>query len=128
MNSKFSLLWRSLAVGALLPLSVHAATVKEDLDALVAQVMVKIKAGQRTEAELGGDLAKFDALLVAHKGESPEELAKVLVLKAGLYSQVIEDDAKGLAVFRQLKADFPDSSVAKDPRLDALIASLEERQ
>jgi len=128
MNFPLSLLCRRLAVVALLPLSLHAATIKEEMDALVAQTMEKIKAGQHTEAELSGDLGKFDALLAAHKGESADDLAKVLVLKAGLYTEIIGDDEKGLAVFRQLKADYPESTIAKDPRLDGLIASIEAKQ
>jgi peroxiredoxin len=126
--SKFPALLRCLALVLLFPFGARAGAAKDELETLVAQVQAKIKAGQRTEAALEKDLAQFDALLAAHKNEKNDETAKILVLKATLYLQVIENEDKGLAALRQLKAEFPDSTFAKDPQIDAMIASLEAQQ
>src|SRR6185369_2676285 len=125
ISAKFSTTLRTVAFGLLLPLGASAATVKEEVDALVAQVQAKLKAGPQTEAAIEKELAQFDALLAAHRDEKNDEVAKILVLKATLYLQVFEDEEKGLAGLKQLKASFPDSTFAKDPQVDEMIASLE---
>jgi thiol-disulfide isomerase/thioredoxin len=127
MNASSPLRLRPLLLALLLPLGAHAG-VKEDLDAVIAPIMAKIKAGQQTEAVLAGDIAKFDALLAAHKDEKTDDVAKILVMKATLYTQIIGDDEKGLAAFQQLKSDFPESSFAKDPNFAAMMGTLETQR
>ena len=126
MKTHLSLALRSVAVALLLPLSVHAGEAKTELDALVAQVSLKIKAGQHTEVALAPDLAQFDALLAAHKGETSDDVARILMMKATLYTQIIGDDDKGLLLLKQLKTDFPASSLAKG--VDSMISSLESQR
>jgi len=123
MKNPLSHLLRALAIALLFPLCARADNVRTELDALVAQVMVKIKAGQHTEAALAPDLAKFDAMLAAHQGETTDDVARILLLKATLYAQIIGDDEKGIALLKQVKVDFPQSQAAKG--VDNLISSLE---
>jgi thiol-disulfide isomerase/thioredoxin len=126
MNLPFPRAWRALALALLLPLCGHAADARTELDALVAQVMTKIKAGHQTEAELAPELAQFDALLAAHPGDKSEEVARILLMKATLFTQIIGDDAKGLALLKKLTVDFPDSALAKG--VGDMIAGLEAQQ
>jgi peroxiredoxin len=126
MNAKFSLALRALAVTTLFPLCANAGDAKADLDALVAQIVLKIKGGQHTEAALAPDLAQFDALLAAHKGETGDDVARILMMKASLYTQIIGDDEKGLAALKKMQADFPQSPLAKTA--DSMIASLEAQR
>jgi thiol-disulfide isomerase/thioredoxin len=110
----------------LLPLGVLAGDPKVELDALVAKISAKIREGQRTEAALAPNLAEFDALLAAHKGETSEGVARILMMKATLYSQIIGDEDKGLVLLKQVKTDFPETSIAKS--VDNMISSLEAQR
>ena len=119
-------LLRTFAVTVLLPLGARAADVKTELDTLVAGVSAKIRKGDHTEAALAGDLVKFDELLAAHKGDKSEGVARVLLMKAMLYTQIIGDDEKALTLLTQLRTDFPDSALAKSA--GTTIAALETQR
>lgn len=80
-----------------------------DLKALVTKVRAKIKDGKPTEATLEPELKEFDALIEKYKGDKSDDVAQILVMKASLYSQVLDNEAKSDAVLEQLKRDFPDS-------------------
>ncbi len=90
-----------------------AGEVKTDLQRLVAEVQTKVGEGKRTEAALAGELKGFDDLLAKHQDEKTDEVAQVLYMKAMLYLQVIDDSAKGEAVLKKLKADFPETTQGK---------------
>lgn len=126
MNHRTSRFLRAMLVGAILPLCASAADVKTELDALVAAVSVKIKNGDRTEAALATDLAKFDALLAAHAGDKSDGVARVLMMKATLYTQIIGDEEKGLVLLKKVKTDFPDTGIAKS--VDNMISSLDTQR
>jgi peroxiredoxin len=123
MNAQFLAALRILVVASLFPLCASAGDAKAELDTLVAQVVLKIKGGQHTEAELAPDLAQFDVLLAAHKGETGDDVARILMMKASLYTQIIGNDEKGLAALKQVKEDFPQSTLAK--AADSMIAAVE---
>lgn len=97
-----------LFLGSTLP-GLAADSAADDLKALVAKVRAKMKDGKPTEASLAPELKEFDALMEKYKGDKSDEVAQILMMKASLYSQVLDDDAKGDAVLTQLKRDFPDS-------------------
>ena len=123
MISTFSAALRALAVALLVPFCAYAGDAKTELDALVAKITQKIKAGDRTEAQLAPELAQFDALLAAHKGETTDDVARILMMKATLYTQIIDDQDKGATLLKQLKTDFPNSTFAKS--VDSMLASIE---
>jgi peroxiredoxin len=97
-----------------------------ELKALVDQVQANLKAGHRTEAALAENLAVFDQLLAAHRGEKTNDVAEILYMKAALYTEVIGDEEKGIALLKQLKTDFPDSTPAS--RVDEMVAALEAQR
>jgi thiol-disulfide isomerase/thioredoxin len=80
--------------------------VAAEFQALMKKTSADIKAGKRTEADLSDDIKQFDAILAEHQGEKTDDVARVLLMKAMLYSQVIGDTDKGDALMKQLKADF----------------------
>jgi len=83
-----------------------------DLKALITKVQAKLKDGKPTEATLAPELKEFDALLEKYKGDKSDDVAQILMMKAALYSQVLDDEAKGDALLEQLQRDFPDSKAA----------------
>ncbi len=104
-----------------------AADAKAQLDELVGKVKEKLKSGKTSEADLGDELKGFDTLLAEHKSEKTEDVAKIVFMKALLYSEVLEDDDKAVALFKQLQADFPDTEIGKKaPQLITQISAQAE--
>jgi peroxiredoxin len=87
-----------------------------ELKELVGKVQVKLKAGQKTEKDLAPEIGEFDALLAEHKGEKTDGVAQILLMKALLYKQVLNDPDKYAPLIEQLKRDFPDSKVVASMR------------
>jgi thiol-disulfide isomerase/thioredoxin len=93
-----------------------------DLNNLVLKINAKLMAGKTRETDLADNLKEFDALLVKHKGDKPEELAHILMMKAGLYLEVLNDPEKAANVFQQIKHDLPTTEIGK--RVDMILDSL----
>jgi len=110
-------------VAAMLPcrlvLADGSADATQELQTLVAKVRMDIQSGKTTEADLSDDLKQFDALLAEHKGEKTDAVARILYMKAMLYTQVIHDTAKGDALMNQLTNDFSGTT---------FVAKLEKQQ
>lgn len=122
MKSKSVLVVAALAAFAFSPLT-HAGA-PEDLQALVGKVKQKLSAGQRSAEELKPELAEFDALLVKYKGEKTDEVATIAIMKAMLHLQVLEDEAAGVKMLQEVKAEFPETGPGKD--VDRILESLEK--
>jgi peroxiredoxin len=109
----------TVALAALLaaPLT-HAADKgdpKAQLQELVGKVRKKIQPGQQaTEETFAPELKEFDALLAEHQGEKTDEVAQILLMKAMLYAQLLENQEKATALIKQLKTDFPETKPGKD--------------
>ena len=95
------------------------ADVTNELNALVTKINAEISAGKRTESELADDLKQFDVLLAEHKGEKTDAVARILYMKATLYGEVLNNDAKAQELLKQLKTDFKDTQ---------FVANLEKRE
>jgi thiol-disulfide isomerase/thioredoxin len=107
--------------------SVQAAgDAKAELKELVAKVEIKLKAGKTTEKDLADELKQFDALLAQHKDEKTDDVAQILMLKAALYFQVFDNTEKGIAMVKQLKAEFPATQLGK--KADEIIASVSKQE
>lgn len=100
----------------------YCADAKAELNTLVDKVKTQLQAGKRTEADLAPDFKEFDDLLAEHKGEKTDDVANILLMKAMLHAEVLNDDATATAELQQLKTDFPDTASAKkvDPIVDSL--------
>ncbi len=98
-----------LAVPRLASAAEEPSAAAKDLRELVTKIQTKLRAGDRAEANLADELKEFDALLIKYKDEKTDDVAQILSMKAQLYSQVLNDDAKGKELLERLKKDFPDS-------------------
>ncbi len=96
-----------------------------ELKALVGKVQVRLDSGPQTEATLAEDFNAFDALLAKYSALKTDEVAMILVMKARLYIEVLENNDKGIALLKQVKTDFPGTKVAD--RVDGLVAQLEQQ-
>jgi thiol-disulfide isomerase/thioredoxin len=96
-----------------------------EVKGLFQRMTTKIKAGQRTEQDLAGELKEMDALIAKYSVKEPEEAAMIVLMKAGLYLQVFEDPAKTITLLKQIKTDYPTSKPAG--RVDEVIAALEAK-
>ncbi|HTQ49854.1 MAG TPA: TlpA disulfide reductase family protein [Candidatus Acidoferrales bacterium] len=90
-----------------------------ELKALVAKIKADIQAGKTTEPALADDLKQFDVLLAEHKGDKTDAVAEILFMKATLYTEVFQDQAKSDELIKQLKSEFPDTH---------LVAALEQQE
>ena len=95
---------------------------QSQLQALVLQVQTKIKAGKTSEADFTDELKTFDSLIASEKGAKTDEAALLVFMKAQLYLEVINDEEKGVALVKQIKADYPDTKYGKGA--DKILASL----
>jgi thiol-disulfide isomerase/thioredoxin len=96
-----------------------------ELKGLVGRVKTKLEAGQKSEKDLAPELKQFDDLLAEHKGEKTDIVAQILMMKAMLYLQVLEDDAKGTEALKQLKRDFPDTRAGQ--AVDKILESIQKQ-
>jgi thiol-disulfide isomerase/thioredoxin len=99
---------------------------QQELQQLVTKIKGQLQAGKRTEADLAAELKEFDALLAKYSGEKTDEVAQILVMKAMLYVEVLENPAKGAELIRQLKADFPDTTQGR--QADRMLAVLVQQE
>lgn len=94
-----------------------------DLTNMVAKINAKLETGKNQEADFAENLTEFDALITRHKGARPEDLVQIILLKAQLYSGVLNEPEKALELFKQIKRDFP--TVQVDGNTDEAISDLE---
>src|SRR5882672_1296201 len=94
-------------------LSDETNDVSAELKTLITKVKTKLQENKKTEADLADELKEFDTLLAKHKDEKTDEVAQVLLMKAMLYLQVLDNTDKGVEIVKQLKSDFPDTKKGK---------------
>ena len=64
---------------------------KAQLKEVVDKVREKMKGGKVTAETLAPELKQFDALLAEHQREKTDDVAQILLMKAMLYVQVLDD-------------------------------------
>lgn len=99
---------------------------KDQLKELVGKIQDQLKAGKKTEKDLEPLIKEFDGLLSQHKDQKTDDVAQILMMKAMLYVQVLEDANKGLTLLDQLKKDFPETRQGKN--VDQTIASIKQQE
>jgi len=119
-----------LVAGALLWFGGHALAqdakdTKAQLRDLVAKIQAQLQAGKKSEADLAPYLKEFDTLLAEHKGEKTDDVAQILLMKAMLYVQVMDNADKGVELVKQLKQDYPETAPGK--QADTILASIEKQ-
>src|SRR6202000_2839728 len=86
-------------------------------------VMAQIKAGKKSEADFADDLKGFYTLFAPANGAKKGEGGQIVLMKAMLYLQVLDDTDKGKATLADLKANYPDTKAGKN--VDKILASLD---
>jgi peroxiredoxin len=120
---------RSLTISLLLFLALstaQAGDAKAELKEVVTKIQAKLKAGKNTEKDLAEHFPEFDKILAAHKDEKTDDVAQVLLMKAMLYMQVLDDEAKGRPLLAQLKKDFPGTKPAEI--VDSILENAEKQK
>ena len=96
-----ALLAFALPVGTLpaaaVPPLLARPSVEQQLAAIAKQVTAKLDAGVHAEAELAGELGQLDTLFAENKGGPDETVADILMMKAQIYVDVIEEPEKAVA-------------------------------
>ena len=124
MKSKVLILVAAIGlfVAAQCGLAAETNSVAAEFKDLYTRIQAKLKDGKRTEKDLAPELKAFDELLDKHKGEKTDDVAQVLLMKAALYLQVLDNQDKAVELIKQLKRDFPDTSAGK--RADTMLTSI----
>ncbi|SDR75907.1 TlpA disulfide reductase family protein [Opitutus sp. GAS368] len=94
-----------------------------ELKALLDQVVLKAHEGHRTAEALAPELARFDALREKYAANK-DAASTIAIMKALLYVQVLEDNAKGRELLLGVKRDYPGTEAAQ--ATDQMIAQLDE--
>jgi thiol-disulfide isomerase/thioredoxin len=99
--------------------SVHADLVK-----LVSRINVKYNDNKSSESDYTDNLKEFDELIAKNKGADPDDLASVLGMKAKLYLQILNEPAKAVEVFKQIKSDYPTAKASEN--IDQIISQIQQ--
>ena len=100
------------------------------LHELISEVQVKLKDGKKSESDYTVELKKFDDLIAAHASEKSDAVAQVLYMKAMLYLQIFDNNAKGVELIKRVKTDYPDTQLGKnvDKILDSMAKQAEAKK
>jgi thiol-disulfide isomerase/thioredoxin len=82
-----------------------ASPALQDLKALVDQIGQKLQGGQNSAAALADEIAAFGALLQKYP-EKNDDTARIALMRAMLFVEVIGDTAKGRELLVAVKSDF----------------------
>jgi thiol-disulfide isomerase/thioredoxin len=101
-----------------------------DLNDLITRINAKLRQNKTSETDLADNIKEFDALLAKHRGGKPEDLSKILLLKARLYWEVLREPEKALPVYEQIRRDFPQTKIVgnMDEAIKALRTTIEKRK
>jgi peroxiredoxin len=126
MVHRASFLFLAVLLACLLTTKTAAQT--NDIYAQLKNVVDKIRAKRVStkipEAAVTPELEELDAICAQHKGENAQALADVLRVKATVYWSMVDNSEKGIAVMRQIKKDYPNTTVGRDA--DTIIQKHEE--
>jgi thiol-disulfide isomerase/thioredoxin len=96
-----------------------------ELKALVTKIQNKLHEGKKTEADLTAELKEFDALIDKHKGEKTDGAAQIVLMKAIVYLEVLDNPDKGVELVEQLKRDYPDTKPGQNA--DAILNDIKQQ-
>ncbi len=97
----------------------------KDVAAKIRAIRAKTVASKISEADLAPVFVELDSIYAQHKGGNAEDLARVLMLKATVYWSVVGNTEKGIALVRQIKQDYPNTSEGRDA--DSRISLIQQR-
>jgi thiol-disulfide isomerase/thioredoxin len=101
-------------------------SISTDLMPIIGQIQNKLKAGQNTEADLADNLKAMDAEIASHQNGDKEELGEVYLMKAQVYSQVLDEDDKATEVLNTVKKNFAGTDAAQNA--DKFLAQIKDEE
>lgn len=125
-----AILFAAMLVGPNAARAAEPSGTKDELQALVGKVQAKLREGKKSEADLANELKAFDELLAKHKDEKTDDVAQIVLMKAMLYIQVLDDTDKGTSLLQEIKRDYAETSAGKrvDEILDSVKAQSEAKK
>jgi peroxiredoxin len=107
-------------------IAANASDAKGELSALTTKIRTKLQKGSTSEADLAPEIKEFDDLLAKHKDEKTDDVARVLLMKAMLYEQVLGKPEKAKELLAQLKKDYPDTKPGQE--VDRILESMKVQE
>jgi thiol-disulfide isomerase/thioredoxin len=105
--------------------SSDAAASTRELTALITRVQDKLRANQKSAAELAPELAAFDALRAKYSAQRTDEVAQITLVAASLYGDVLGDTDKAKGLLKELKESYHGHPAGA--RAEAEILAMEQR-
>ena len=96
--------------------------VQQELQTLSQQIRTKAQAGKTNEADLAPELKTLDKLIANEKGAKTDEAALLTFMKAQLYLQVMGNLDQGVKMVKQIKVDYPKTSIGTN--VDKILDSI----
>jgi len=93
---------------------------------LIGKIQTQLREAKPTEESLAPSFKEFDALLESHKDNKSDDVAQILLMKAMLFKEVLDNDEKAMPLLLQLKRDFPESKQAAS--VDRMITAMEKQK
>ena len=121
MKKIIALLAVAVTAGFTAAAQTNSAT-QTELQALVQKIEDKLHTGKTAETDFTDELNGFDRLVAAENGAKTDEVAQILFMKAMFYIEVVQNNDKGIALIKQIKANYPDTKLGKDA--DHVLESL----
>jgi len=115
----------ALLASNLASFAAEGSDTQNELQGVVGKIQTKLRDGKKSEADLAAEIKEFDELLTKHKDEKTDEVAQILLMKAMLYLQVLDQDDKGTELLQQLKKDFPDTKQGKN--VDEILENMKKQ-
>jgi peroxiredoxin len=98
------------------------AAAKADLQPVIMKIQEMLKAGKDKESDLAANIKELDTLTAKYKATDKESAAEIALLKAQVYSQVLDNDSKAIEVINQVKKDFAGTRAAAQG--DGMVAQM----
>ena len=129
MKIRLALATLVLACLASLPSPAQTSPAATELKALVEKINDRIRAGESDAKALAPELAAFEALQAKYKNQKDEDSAQIVLMRAMLYAQVLDDEESARRILTELKSGFPGTkqAAAAEKALESLTRLAESR-
>ncbi|HET7537388.1 MAG TPA: TlpA disulfide reductase family protein [Candidatus Didemnitutus sp.] len=110
------------------PAATPAATANDPfvrLNAVFTRIVDKSKSGPVTADDIAPELKEMDEIIASTKGMQGDQYSTLYLMRARVYVELLEDYPTGLAMLKQVKADFPKAYAAG--QVGKITSSIEEK-
>lgn len=109
-----------------------ASSPRAEFEPILGRIKIKARAADTKPADFLVEVSAIDALLAKYAGQKTEELAEITLVKAEVYSDLVEDTLKAKEVLAAVKAEYVGTQAAGEAerliqRIDRQIAAEAQR-